>query len=256
MRLQFNLLPDVKQEYLKTERTKKTVIMVAFAASAVSLFLLLLMMTNVYVINKKKLNDADKDVKKYSDQLKAIPNLDRVLTVQNQLKSVASLHQSKHVTSRLYTYLPQITPTNVCLGKVSLDLAGSSLILEGTTDTLKSVNTYVDTLKFTTYQLSGQETKTKAFPTVTESQFGLSQGGGVGGQTTTCAGKPANASYQLSVQFDPVLFSNSSKVTLTVPPGLSTTRSVLDDPNNALFTGQPTPAKASNQSSNSQAGGR
>jgi Tfp pilus assembly protein PilN len=254
MRLQFNLLPDVKQDYLKTERTKKTVIMIAFAASAVSFFILLFMVTNVYVVNKKKLSDADKDVKKYSDQLKAIPNLDKILTVQNQLESVSSLHQNKHITSRLYSYLPQVTPTNVCLGKVSLDLVGNGLTLEGTTDSLKSVNTYVDTLKFTTYRLNGQETKTKAFPSVTETQFSLSQAGGQTSQATTCAGKPANASYQLTVQYDPALFSNVSKIDLTVPPGLSTTRSVIDDPNNALFTGQIN--ATSNQSSGSQGGGR
>jgi hypothetical protein len=112
MRLQFNLLPDVKQQYLKTERTKKTVIMAAFAASAVSFFILLFMMTNVYVVNKKKLNDADKKVKDYTSQLKKIPNLDRILTVQNQLKSVETLHQGKHIASRIYTYLPEVTPTN------------------------------------------------------------------------------------------------------------------------------------------------
>jgi hypothetical protein len=253
MRLQFNLLPDVKQQYLKTERTKKTVIMAAFAASAVSFFILLFMMTNVYVVNKKKLNDADKKVKDYTSQLKKIPNLDRILTVQNQLKSVETLHQGKHIASRIYTYLPEVTPTNVCMSRVTLDLANNSLLIGGTTDSLKSVNTYVDTLKFTTYKLAGQETKTKAFPNVIESQFGLSASSQAGA-TATCAGKPANATYQLTVQFDPTLFSNSSKVELTVPSGLSTTRSILDDPNNALFTGQANPT--SSQSANTQGGTR
>jgi hypothetical protein len=254
MKLQFNLLPDVKQDYLKTVRTKKTVIMVAFAVSAVSFFILLFMMTNVYVVNKKKLHDADKDVKKYSDQLKNIPNLDRILTIQNQLKSVETLHQSKHITSRIYTYLPQVTPTNVCMSRVTLDLTNNSLLIGGTTDTLKSVNTYIDTLKFTTYKLGAQETGTKAFPSVIESQFGLTGSTQTSNASATCAGKPANASYQLTIQFDPVLFSNASQVVLSVPAGLSTTRSILDDPNNALFTGPVTPPAS--QSSSSQGGNR
>ncbi len=223
MKLQFNLLPDVKQEYLKARRTKKTALAIAALVSAVSLFALFFMMTTVYVVNKKQISDSNKDIAKYSQQLKAIPNLDKILTIQNQLQSLSSLHQSKHITSRLYTYLPQVTPTNVFMGQVSVDLTANTMTIGGTTDSLKTVNTFIDTLKFTTYKLNGQDTKKSAFPSVVESSFSLTQKG---------------ASYGLSIQFDPALFSNSSSVELIVPAGLSTTRSVLDDPNNALFNGQ------------------
>jgi hypothetical protein len=235
MKLQFNLLPDVKQDYLKAQRTKRTVIAAAIAASAISLFILLLMATTVYVINKKQLSDADGNIKKYTNQLKAIPNLDKILTIQNQLKSVSTLHQSKHLSSRLYQYLPEITPTNVCVGSLTLDMINNSLTIGGTTDSLKTINTYVDTLKFTDYKSGGKDTGKKAFPSVLETQFGLTDASKGGG--TTCAGKPANATYGLTVTFDPALFSNASTVDLEVPVGLATTRSVLDDPS-SLFTGQ------------------
>jgi hypothetical protein len=235
MKLQFNLLPNVKQEYLKTKRTKRTVITAAMAASSVALFILLLMITTVYIVNKKQLSDANKDIDTYTKQLKAIPSLDKILTVQNQLKSVASLHQSKHITSRISDYLPQVTPTTACLGKVTIDLVNNTMVMEGTADSLKTINTYIDTLKFTTYALSGQDTKQKAFPSVVESQFGISAS--LGNNKNVCGGKPAIASYQLAVQYDPALFAGSQTVKLNVPAGLSTTRSVIDDPSNVLFNG-------------------
>jgi hypothetical protein len=254
MNLQFNLLPEVKQQYLKAERTKRTVILSAFAASAISFFLLLFMMTNVYVVNKKKLSDADKNVQKYSDQLKNIPDLEKILTVQSQLKSVVPLHQSKFISSRIYTYLPQITPIKVCLGKVGLDLTNNSMTIDGTSNSLKDVNTYIDTLKFTTYNLNNEETKKKAFPTVIESQFGIN-GGGSSANATTCYGKPALANYQLTIEYDPALFANTSSVSLTVPTGLSTTRSVINDPKNTLFTGQTPQRESSSPSGSNSSGG-
>lgn len=239
MRLQFNLLPDVKQDYLKAQRSKRTVIGSAMAASGLAIVILIFMIMTVYVINKKKLNDADKDVQKYSQELKAIPNLDKILTVQKQLNTLVGLHQNKHVMSRLYAYLPQVTPINVYMGKVNVDLTTSTLIIDGTTDTQKTINTYVDTLKFTTYKIGGQDTKKKAFTDVKESQFAITDKG---------------ASYQLTVQFDPVLFSNSQKVELVVPAGLATTRSVINDPSNALFNGETSATRQQNTNAQKQGG--
>lgn len=249
MKLQFNLLPDVKQEYLKAQRTKRTVIAISFIASAVSLFILLLMITTVYVVNKKQLSDANKQIDHYSDQLKGIDNLDKILTVQNQLKSVSSLHQSKHITSRLYTYLPQLTPTTVCLGKVTLDLQANTLTIDGSADSLKSVNVFIDTLKFTKYAVDGKDSGRNAFTSVLETQFGLNSAN-AGSSTNDCGGKPAIASYTLNVQFDQALFSNGQSVALEVPKGKSTTRSVIDDPSNDLFNGQ----TSTNSNQNSQGG--
>jgi Tfp pilus assembly protein PilN len=234
MKLQFNLLPDVKQDYLKTQRTKRTIITASIIATAIALFIFILMLTTVYVINKKQLSDANKEINKYSSQLKAIPNLDKTLTVQNQLKSLSGLHANKHVVSRVFNYIPQVTPQFVCFGKLSVDTTQNTMIIEGTSDSQKSINTFVDTLKFTKYQVDNKDTGKNAFTSVVESQFGVDTSGQ--GQTQ-CDNKAAPASYQLTVQFDPTLFLNSANVALTVPQGLVTTRSVLDNPSN-LFTGK------------------
>lgn len=252
MKLQFNLLPDVKQQYLKAKRTTRTVIAASLAASALALFVFLFMLINVDVINKKKLADVDKSISSYSHQLKNIPNLNKILTIQNQLQSVATLHQNKHITSRLYQYLPQITPSNVCLNQATLDTTNNSITLQGTTDTLKSINVYIDTLKFTTYKQGAQDTGKKAFPNVVETSFGLDSTAASGANSAKCAGKPAVASYQLTANYDPALFSNSQAVSLNVPAGVYTTRSVVDDPSNPLFNGQPPSSSPSSTSGGGQ----
>ena len=101
--LQFNLLPDVKLEYVKTQRTKHLLTLLSFAASAAGIGILVLSVITVDVVQKVALNNLNGDIKKYSTQLKQIPDLDKILTVQNQLGTLTSLHDKKPVTSRMFT---------------------------------------------------------------------------------------------------------------------------------------------------------
>lgn len=228
--LQFNLLPDIKLEYLKTQRMRNKLVSISFLAGAVAVVIFLMMLATVHVAQKKQLDDAQKQVNNASSELQKINGLSQLLTVENQLKSLVSLHQSKHISSRIFGYLPVITPTNVSIGRVSLDLKSNTMTIDGTTDSQRSVNTFVDTLKFTTYTTETGSTEKQAFPTVIESSFGLT---------------PNSASYTLNVTFDPILFSNSVTDSNGKPitpslkvPNLTTTRSVINDPSNLLFNGQ------------------
>lgn len=223
MRVQFNLLPDVKQRYINAQRSKRTVTAIAFLVSAVTAAILVIMLSVVYGVNKVQLSSADNSIKNYEQQLNKIPDLNKVLTVQNQLASLASLHQNKPISSRLFDYLTQVTPTQVNMGRLQIDFTANTVQISGTADSQKTVNTFIDTLKFTTYKIDGKDTGKSAFPSVIESSFGLDQKG---------------ANYSLNVQFDPVLFISSQNTSLNVPAGLATTRSVLDDPSNVLFNGQ------------------
>lgn len=230
MKVQFNLLPDVKQQYIESERTRRTVATIAFLVTAISVAIFAIMLSVVYGVNKVQLKNADNGIKTYQNQLNQIPNLGKILTVQNQLASLLSLHQQKHASSRLFTigdnkpgYLTELTPTNVSLGQVQVDFVANTMQISGTADSQKTINTFVDTLKFTTYQVDGKDTGKNAFPSVIESSFGIDQKG---------------ANYGLTIQFDPALFNNSSNTTLKVPDGLVTTRSVVDDPSNILFNGE------------------
>jgi Tfp pilus assembly protein PilN len=222
MRVQFNLLPNVKQEYIGALRTKRTILTGALIVSAVSFLIFLFMLATVYVINKKQISDAGKDINNYKSQINNIPDINKILTVQSQLSSIVGLQQNKHISSRIFTYLPLVTPKTVNIGRFSVDYASNTIEESGTSDSQKSINTFIDTLKYTTYKLNGQPSGKQAFPTVVESTFGFSNG---------------KANYSLSITFDPALFTSSQAVELVVPAGKETTRSVSDDPS-ALFNGE------------------
>ncbi|MDB5161274.1 MAG: putative Fimbrial assembly family protein [Candidatus Saccharibacteria bacterium] len=193
-KVQFNLLPDTKLQYNKDQQTKHRVTAIAYSVSAISLAIFLLLLFTVDVVQKKQLSDAAKEVDTASKQLRAVPQIDEIITVQNQLKTLSGLHQNKHVTSRIFTYLPQLTPANVTINKLDLDLKQNTMAIVGTANSQHSVNTFVDTLKFATYKVNSTDSAVSAFPSVVESGFTIN---------------PANIGYTISIQFDPKLFANN-----------------------------------------------
>jgi len=219
--IQFNLLPDVKIQYIKAQRSKKMVLLIASLSSAGLLGITLLIALHVYVAQKVQLSNVDKSIKNYSNELKNTPEVDKILTVQNQLNTLVDLHEKKPVTSRIYDYVPKLTPQNVKIGSLGIDYATNKVTISGTADSLQNVNKYVDTFKFTTYKSDVVTDELPAFKSVVLSSFSKDEKG---------------ASYTITADFDPLLFDGTKKITLIIPKKY-TTRSITEQPNEALFDG-------------------
>lgn len=219
--IQLNLLPDVKLEFYKTQKTKRFVFSLVFLISAVAVGLMLISFLIANVVQKKALADVDKDINQYSDQLQKTPDLEKILTIQNQLSALPGLHQQKHVLSRLFSYLPSITPANVSIGRLTLDAAANTMTINGIANTVETVNKFVDTLKFTTFNTGDANSKQPAFKSVVLDTIGRDDKG---------------ASYTVSVSFDPALFVPGNNINIVVPKA-ATTRSITESPQ-AIFDGQ------------------
>jgi Tfp pilus assembly protein PilN len=200
--IQFNLLPDVKLEYVKTERTKRLITLSSLVVSIPSIAVLLISLLTVDVVQKKSLNDENHDITRYSTQLRNVPNLNNILTVQNQLKELGTLHDQKPVTSRLFGYISQVTPPLATLNQLNIDFSADTLTIGGSAPSLDVVSAYTDTLKATVYQVSGESGTTHAFSQVVLSSFGRNDQG---------------ATFTITCNFDPVIFNTDDNVKLTVP---------------------------------------
>ncbi len=219
MIVQFNLLPDIKIQYLQARKQKHLVLFVSFIAIAASLLAMVILISIVFVIQKKSISDLSKDISAASGQLQSTPDLTKMLTVQNQLKALPALHDDKAVVSRLFDYIAQSTPTAASISRLNIDYDSDMLTISGSANNLVTVNTFADTLKFATYRTESAPTEEKrAFTSVVLSSFGRDSQG---------------ASYTINLNFDPVIFSEAETVTLTVPKKI-TTRSQTEQPS-ALF---------------------
>lgn len=129
--VQFNLLPDVKLEYVKTQRTKRLLTLISIVVSIVGLAVLFLSFVTVNVVQKKSLNDLSSDITKYSSQLKNVKDLDKILTVQNQLSTLKGLHDQEPVASQLFGYITKVTPEQASLSDLSVDFVGDTMTVSG-----------------------------------------------------------------------------------------------------------------------------
>ena len=170
--IQFNLLPDVKLEYLRTRRTKRMVISGSLLLSAIALVIFLLLLFTVDVFQKKNMNDLNRDIKTYSTQLQGTTDINKILTIQNQLSVLPSLHDQKAAASRTFGYIQQLTPNNATISNLKLDYTQNAVTITGAAPSLDVVNTFTDTLKFTKYSTTDQSVTGKpAFTNVVLSSF-------------------------------------------------------------------------------------
>jgi hypothetical protein len=211
--IQFNLLPDVKIEYVKAQRTKRLVIGIALIATITSFAVFVLLLVAVQGVQRKNISDLNDDIQAYSKELKDTPDLDKILTIQNQLGSLSQLHTDKVVTSRTFGLMQQVTPSDVTIGDHFVDYTANTMTITGQAPGLDRVNTFVDTLKFASFK-RGDEEEVKAFSGVVLEQFGRDEQG---------------STYSIKLNYDPTLFSIQEQITLSIPKTV-TTRSVLGQP--------------------------
>ena len=206
--IQFNLLPDIKIQYLRANRQKHTVVLVSTLVTVLSVALLAVLLVIVYGLQKKNIVDLNSDIKTSSSELQSTKDLNKILTVQNQLKALPQLHNDKAVASRLFAYLGQATPPNASNNRTIADFTQHTISISGTSDTLNTINLYIDRLKATTYRTTdasnggtSDNADVPAFSQVTLSSFGR--------DNTT-------ATYTVTMNFDPIIFSEASDVTFSI----------------------------------------
>jgi len=215
--IQFNLLPDIKIQYLKARRQKHLVMLASTIVTIVSVAVLVFLISIVFGLQKKNISDLSRDIKTDSAELKDTKNLNRMLTVQNQLTSLPALHDAKPVTTRVYGFMTQVTPTSASISRMSADFTLHTMQISGVADSLSTVNSFVDALKYATYHTAAAPgVETSAFSSVVLSNFA----------------RDKTASFTITLNFDPALFSEASDVTLSVP---NITTRTSGGANQALF---------------------
>jgi Tfp pilus assembly protein PilN len=241
--VQFNLLPDVKIEYIKTRYRKRLLMAISGVVSVAFLLLFILLFINVHVTQKVHLGHLNDDIEKYSDEINAVNDVGGLLTIQNQLKSLPALHDDKVVSSRTIDYITKVTPNGVQLSNVSVDFSESKLTLKGTAQDSVAMNKYVDSLKYTEFKVNGSpkgglDTDGNAFSNVVLTSFTLP-----GADNNRPEGRLTTFSIEAS--FNPAIYAIVDQdagqkalpqVDLTIP---SITSSVSESQKPTLFKEQP-----------------
>lgn len=222
--IELNLLPDIKLTYIKTRRTKRLVTSVAFLVGAAALIIFIFLLVYVDVVQKSKINTLNTKIDSTKSQLVGNSSLNKVLTIQKQLQTLPVIESQLPVTSRLYGYLAELIPTSLTVSSLQVSFTLNTATLSGNAKDIASVNQFVDTLKFSTFS-DAQSKSTPAFSNVVLSSFSLS----------SSTGTTSQASYSVTLAFNPKIFSPTENIQLTVP-SITTTRSIVNQPTDLFKT--------------------
>jgi len=206
--IQFNLLPDVKKQYVRAKRTKRLIFTFSTVASIVAVGVTVLMFTFVHVGQKKHITDLTKDVKTTTEKIKSIENLDNVLTVQNQLSLLPGLHREKPELSRIFDYITFVSPKTISVGSVDVDTEQLTLKISGIADSIATVNKLADNIKATTFGIVGA-------PDEGQKPFS--------GVTTDISGSNEGATFEVTMSYDSSIFNNYEEVVMRIGTNFTST---------------------------------
>lgn len=220
--IQLNLLPNLKLEYVKAQRSKRLVSSISIVISLIALGLLtVFFLYNLY--QKHTISHLNSSITNNLKTLKNEKDINKILTLQNQLDNLTPLHSAKPNTANIFSYLNQVTPAQATISNTNLDFNQKTIVISGKADTVNTVNQYVDTLKLTTYKIGKDQPNDakNAFSNVVLAGFSIGNG---------------QVTYTINLSFDPVIFDITKDISLSVP-NTTTTRLLLNNPTD-LFSAQ------------------
>mgnify|MGYP001253910493 CR=1 FL=1 len=236
--IQFNLLPDVKLEYIKATYRRRIISFICFVVAGAFLFVFVMMFMFVRVNQTSQLKDLDDDISTNVEKLRETPDLDKILTIQNQLNSLPELHEQKIMASRFFDYVVKLNPANNKFTSVDMNLEEKTITLEGEADTTATVNKLTDTLKFAKYQILDESASSSeekpAFNSVVLQNFSIN----------SATNNTPSVTYELSFSYDDNIFKNTAivgnpinnSVSIIIPSIISTPSEQLK-PTNLQTTG-------------------
>lgn len=157
--IEINLIPDVKQELIKAQRVRATVISFSILIGFVTVGIVTVLAIYVFAVQSLRGGLDDQAITDNSKKLTSIPDLSKTLTIQNQLTKLTSMHANKNIDSRIFTVLSAIVPpapNNVQISTLTINSTDGTISMEG-----QAANSYaaVEVFKKT---ISGAQIEFKA----------------------------------------------------------------------------------------------
>jgi Tfp pilus assembly protein PilN len=131
--IEINLVPDVKQELIKAQRVRVSVISIAILTGLIAAGVVVLLAIWVFGVQTARSVILDNTIQSESETLASVEDVNTTLTIQNQLSKISEMHNNKTITSRIFDVLTAINPSepnNVAITNLSLDIATSTIMIE------------------------------------------------------------------------------------------------------------------------------
>lgn len=132
--IEINLVPDVKQELIKAQRVRSTVISFSIIIAVAVGIIVTLLAIYVFGVQTVRGVVADGAISDGGKKLASVEDLSKTLTIQNQLTKISSLHSDKKIDSRIFDVLVAIippSPNQVQVSNLAIDSDLGVISIEG-----------------------------------------------------------------------------------------------------------------------------
>lgn len=212
--IEINLVPDVKQELIRAQRVRNSVISLATLFSIVAVIVVVVL--SLYVFGAQALRGtlADNSIKSNEAKLKNVKDLPNALTIQNQLSQISSNHDQTVMTSRIFDILSVVVPSSVTVTNFTLDSTQNQLTIDGeTTVGYQALETLKKTIVATNFQYTsdGHQQTVPLSTQITDGTRSYSQD--ANGQQTL--------NFSIVVTYSPDVFARTSISGRVVGPSVT-----------------------------------
>jgi len=137
--IEINLVPDVKQELIKAQRIRSTVIFISIIIGIISVAAVAALAVYILAVQTVRGVVLDGNIKTGNEKLLSInskdPNdLSKTLTIQNQLTKITQLNDNKKIDSRFFDMLAAIippSPNDIQISDLTIDSTTNSITING-----------------------------------------------------------------------------------------------------------------------------
>lgn len=241
--IEINLIPDVKQELIKAQRVRSSVVSISIIVGLGALGLVVILAVYVFLGQLARNAIVDSDINSQNEKLSKVEDLGNIITIQNQLTKLSSMHNDKKIDSRIFDVLSTIIPpepNTVSVNKLTLDASSSTITLEAQASAgFPALEVFKKTISATKFQYK-DGTEEVSVPLASD----ITDGSRTYGEDAS--GKKV-LRFSLSFIYPHELFARSSKSSVIIAPTrTNVTDSFVGIPQ-SIFTDRATDVKGEGQ---------
>jgi hypothetical protein len=161
--IEINLVPDVKQELIKAQRVRSSVISMSILIGMGAVAIVVVLAIWVFAVQTARSVLTDNTIKTESQKLSAVQDVSNTLTIQNQLSKLTDMHNNKSIDSRVFDVLTTINPpapNDVSITSLSLDSSLKTITIQAqAVNGYPALDVFKKTINATTFQFTQNNQK-------------------------------------------------------------------------------------------------
>jgi hypothetical protein len=229
--IQVNLLPEIKLKYIKAKKTERLVLFVSVIICAACIAVMVLLYLTVDVFQKNSLTSTANKITADSSQLQSNTNLNKIITIQQQLNSLPNLYKARNNPASILSYLGQVASPGITISTFTINYQTGALTLSGTAPNLLAGNVFYNTMLYAQYTTNGSSTggsnlfSNVMFSGLTSAPSGSSSGS----SSSSTSSSNSTVTYSATATMPSSLFLNGVNVHIYIP-SKDVTKSALEQP--------------------------